>query len=89
MEPTNKSEEIEVFLAGITGKDRKSIIRSNACTTCDGDAAEFKDELSRKEYTISGMCQKCQDSVFEQDDEDDWDEYPTDMHPGDGHYFGD
>ncbi len=24
----------------------------------------FKDELSKKEFTISGLCQKCQDSVF-------------------------
>ena len=27
--------------------------------------ADFKDELSRKEYEISGCCQKCQDSVFQ------------------------
>ena len=25
---------------------------------------DFKDELSIKEFTISGMCQKCQDSIF-------------------------
>lgn len=25
---------------------------------------DFKDDLSRKEYQISGLCQKCQDSVF-------------------------
>ena len=24
----------------------------------------FKDELSRKEYKISGLCQKCQDKMF-------------------------
>lgn len=30
----------------------------------DGTATEFRDALSRKEYGISGMCQKCQDSVF-------------------------
>lgn len=24
----------------------------------------FKDDLSRKEFTISGLCQECQDSVF-------------------------
>lgn len=26
--------------------------------------AEFKDELSWKEFRISGLCQNCQDSVF-------------------------
>ena len=25
---------------------------------------DFKDELSRKEYRISGLCQKCQDETF-------------------------
>lgn len=25
---------------------------------------EFKDALSRKEYSISGLCQACQDKVF-------------------------
>ena len=24
----------------------------------------FRDALSRKEFTISGMCQKCQDETF-------------------------
>lgn len=24
----------------------------------------FRDELSRKEYTISGLCQTCQDKIF-------------------------
>lgn len=41
-------------------------VKRNACSTCGGDIVEndFKDELSRKEYSISGMCQSCQDSVF-------------------------
>lgn len=25
----------------------------------------FRDDLSRKEFHITGMCQKCQDEVFE------------------------
>lgn len=25
----------------------------------------FKDQLSRREYEISGLCQKCQDKIFE------------------------
>ena len=36
------------------------------CPTC-GHAIvpeEFKDELSVKEYRISGMCQSCQDKTF-------------------------
>ena len=29
---------------------------------------EFKDDLSRREYEISGMCQSCQDEFFKGDD---------------------
>jgi hypothetical protein len=36
----------------------------DVCVTCGGEVGEFRDALSRKEYGISGMCQKCQDSVF-------------------------
>jgi len=36
------------------------------CPTCDTPVSEeaFTDELSLKEYRISGMCQTCQDRVF-------------------------
>lgn len=39
-------------------------IENNKCATCNGEVGEFSDELSKKEYSISGMCQKCQDGVF-------------------------
>jgi hypothetical protein len=36
------------------------------CATCGKDTkfTKFKDEASKDEYKISGMCQKCQDLVF-------------------------
>jgi len=48
------------------------------CVTCDSTRlrdVDFRDAISRKEYGISGMCQKCQDSVYgvEPDEEPDWD----------------
>lgn len=41
------------------------------CATCGQfvEPDDFKDALSEKEYTISGMCQECQDSVFGGPDE--------------------
>jgi hypothetical protein len=41
-------------------------IQLGKCPTCDAWIYEedFRDPLSKKEYSISGMCQKCQDSVF-------------------------
>jgi uncharacterized CHY-type Zn-finger protein len=34
------------------------------CIFCGKSAKNFRDELSRKEYKISGLCQVCQDEVF-------------------------
>lgn len=36
------------------------------CATCGKQVGEFRDELSRREFKISGMCQECQDEVFEE-----------------------
>tara|TARA_Y100000310_G_scaffold341757_1_gene441961 strand:+ start:1559 stop:1756 length:198 start_codon:yes stop_codon:yes gene_type:complete len=65
MEPTNKSLEIDVLLSVMYGKDRKATIRDGMCMTCTGTANNFVDALSEREYTIGGMCQQCQDKVYE------------------------
>jgi len=33
---------------------------------CNEPAATIKDDLSRKEYHTSGMCQNCQDQMFKE-----------------------
>ena len=35
------------------------------CPICHNKIGEFRDELSKKEYEISGMCQDCQDEFFD------------------------
>ena len=44
----------------------KEVARVDAglCATCDVEVGPFRDDLSRKEYRIGGMCQTCQDKVF-------------------------
>ena len=43
-------------------------IKEGTCITCDEAqgliATSFRDDVSRKEYAISAMCQSCQDDVF-------------------------
>ena len=39
-------------------------IMQGVCTFCAVTLDEFRDELSAKEYSISGMCQTCQDKTF-------------------------
>lgn len=38
----------------------------NKCPFCGRDMsdAKFRDELSEREFRISGLCQKCQDEIF-------------------------
>lgn len=69
MKPSEKSPAIEEFLTRFTGRDRRTSITTRICVTCGGDVIGFRDSLSQKEYSISGMCQKCQDSVFGESDE--------------------
>ena len=42
-------------------------VESGNCATCNKTVhpnKEFRDDLSRREFDISGMCQTCQDGVF-------------------------
>jgi len=46
----------------------RELILADRCPMCGADIKEenFTSELSKKEYSISAMCQKCQDKVFKQ-----------------------
>lgn len=69
--PSEKSLGMGMFLEELTG--RTSSIHDNKCIAppfgCGGDASEFRDELSAREYRISGMCQRCQDRTFGSEEE--------------------
>lgn len=47
-------------------KKEVDLYEQNKCPFCTTDISmdDFKDDLSRKEYSISGLCQKCQDEMF-------------------------
>jgi len=62
-----KSPQMEKFLNDLAkhmyGRERNS----GVCVSCGSDKVkpeDFKNNLSRKEYTISYLCQECQDKVF-------------------------
>jgi len=46
----------------------KNLIESRYCQFCkefvEGRQEEFRDFLSLKEFVMSGLCQKCQDKIF-------------------------
>ena len=64
--PSEKSPEMERDLENMSG--RSTAIKGDKCVPppfgCGGDATKFRDPLSQKEYTISGLCQICQNKVW-------------------------
>jgi hypothetical protein len=46
------------------GRDRAKCKKRMICVFCGKKIMRFRDDLSRKEYNISGICQRCQDETF-------------------------
>jgi len=67
-EPSPKDPRVDTFLTGAFRIDRMDSIKQNQCIAkpigCGKPATKFSDALSAKEYTISGLCQECQDGFF-------------------------
>jgi hypothetical protein len=67
MKANEKHPEIDALLSVVFGVSRNEAISEGLCATCEATGIEiqsFRDDISVDEYMISGMCQKCQDSVF-------------------------
>lgn len=39
-------------------------IKKEMCVQCGAKAINFKDELSAKEYSLTGLCQECQNVLY-------------------------
>ena len=44
--------------------EKRKLKEQGKCPICTKPIGEFRDELSKKEYSISGLCQDCQDDIF-------------------------
>jgi hypothetical protein len=66
---SNKTPEMEATLEDLGqllfGRSRQVAADNQSCMVCGTDANFFRDDLSRKEFSISRMCQSCQDKTFE------------------------
>ena len=63
--PTEKSAEVESAISSINGgKNRRAYILAGKCIITGEDAGPFRDEVSKREYEISGMGQKAQDAFW-------------------------
>jgi len=47
--------------------DQVDLVEKGKCPFCKKqvETGKFKDELTLKEYRISGMCEKCQNDFFD------------------------
>ena len=43
---------------------RSEALKNKKCVKCGDNAIKFKDAPSKKEYTLTAWCQKCQDDFF-------------------------
>jgi len=64
----SKSPAMENLLEAVGnvafGRSRKECFEKGICIDCGKTAKDFRDPVSVKEYTMSAMCQKCQDAFF-------------------------
>lgn len=40
------------------------LVEQGQCPFCKKPIGKFRDEISRREFRISGLCQSCQDDFF-------------------------
>ena len=64
VKPTPKNSAIDAAMTRLNGISRAEAVKHQMCVTCKGPAVLFRGGKSLREYTISGMCQVCQDDVF-------------------------
>lgn len=62
--PSYKTIAVDKFLEKLSGKNRSKTIHNRGCVYCDTPNLKWSNDISRKEYAISGYCQDCQDIVF-------------------------
>jgi hypothetical protein len=74
MEPSQKDPKLEKALRDMFGFDRIKSIKSDVCVPppigCGQPVLHFRDAISETEFSISGLCQECQDKIFLADLED-------------------
>ena len=81
IQPSFKAPQMDDALTSLFGVDRQQTIRDGECISCDAEgiiASSFSDDISKKEYSISGMCQSCQDDLFGADEDDEPEDYEDD-----------
>ncbi len=61
----------DALLIALGFQKEVACIKAHTCPLCNTeiDMSKFRDECSKREYKISGICQVCQDSISNNNDE--------------------
>ena len=70
--PAIKSPRVNNFLKNRFGVDREQSILDEVCVAapigCGKPVVKFRTDDDAREYEISGLCQSCQDNLFEEEE---------------------
>jgi len=64
MRPEPRTLSLKKALNNMMGLNIEESIKNDICIVCKNKATEFKDEVSKNEFAISGLCQQCQDNFW-------------------------
>ena len=72
LSPTIKSPHVDNYLMSHFGVDREQAILDEVCVPapigCGAPVSSFRTDEAADEYMISGLCQKCQDVLFAEEE---------------------
>jgi len=68
--PWQQNRPGDGFQKAVFGKTTREAVLTQTCVTCSATGVTaFRTEKAAREYHLSGMCQECQDLVFEKSEE--------------------
>jgi len=66
---TNTLSKINIDMNELKNEIEIELINMIKCPRCGKDITVFKDEIAENEYRRSGLCQQCQDELYDEIEE--------------------
>jgi len=64
----NVQKFVDILAKQIYGRTILDAKTQNICLKCGKQVGKFKDDISVREFGITGICQRCQDNIFGEDE---------------------
>lgn len=66
MRSPEMQKAVDAFAKSAFGHTLTEALAGQICAICGRPATQFRDDLSAREYEVSGLCQECQGEIFGQ-----------------------